>query len=289
MLTLLPPARENTKIFREKALKSLDRLPPLAPAVGRLLSKLAFKGVDYRELASFVEKDALLCAHILRTVNSAAFARSRTITSVSQAMSLLGTNALRRIAVGFTVSNLFSRVKAAPTWSRMRFNLHSGATGILTEAMVENMPVENKDGAFVSGMLHDLGRLLIAVGLHEHYETITTRHELSGRPVFECEREIIHVDHAELSCIALTKWGIPDNICRAVGHHHDPESKDAPWLSMVIHRADRFVNHLGIAILPTGVVAGDPPSMEIPGFEYDQAAVLQKFEREWIELSEFFQ
>ena len=204
-------------------------------------------------------------------------------------MTLLGTSTLRRITIGCTVSNLFSKSKAAPSWSRMRFNLHSGATGIMTEAIADEIPVENKDGAFVAGMLHDLGRLLIAVGLPEKYEMITTLHEMSGKPLWECEREAIYTDHAELSAIALRKWGLPEGVCLAAQFHHDPTAEGAPWLAMVVNRADQFVNHLGISVLLTGGAGNTPATLDIPEMVYDQSKVLARFEREWKELSSFFQ
>ena len=165
MVTLLARRPTTAALIRDRALHGVDPLPPLSPSVGRLLSRLAFKNVNIKELSGLVEKDALLCGHVLRTVNSAGFARSRTITSVPQAMSLLGLGQLRRIAVGFAVGNIFSSVKTPPSWSRQRFNLHSGATALLTEAIVDSLPGPSQDGAFVGGMLHDLGKLLIAVTL----------------------------------------------------------------------------------------------------------------------------
>lgn len=285
----LTPAK-TVAAARDLALRSLDRLPPLSPSAAWLLSKLAFRSVDFRELSKFVEKDSLLCAHILRTVNSAGFARRSTITSIRQAMSLLGIHSLRKISIGLTVSNLFSKTKAAPTWSRARFNLHAGATALLTEAIVDELPVQDKEGAFVAGMLHDLGALLIAVGLPEDFETISAFSAVACRPTFECEREILGFDHAELSGIALAKWSIPDVICRSVYHHHSPDAAEAPWLATVINRADAFVNHLGVTILPARApVDREAPSLEIPGFEYDQPAVLKRFEVEWKELASFFQ
>src|SRR5947209_14262397 len=121
--------------LRDHALKSLDRLPPLSPSVGSLLAKIAFKNVNLEELSDVVSRDTLLCGHILRTVNSAGFARARTVTSVQRAMALLGLSRLRRLAVSFSVTNLFSKVRTPQSWSRTRFNLHSAATAILAESI----------------------------------------------------------------------------------------------------------------------------------------------------------
>jgi HD-like signal output (HDOD) protein len=289
MITLLAPGTPKPGSNRDRALRGLDRLPPLSPVVGRLLAKLAFKSVDFRELTALVGKDALLCGHILKTVNSAGFARSRTITSVQQAMSLLGIGQLRRIAVGFAVGNIFSKVRTPASWSRQRFNLHSGATALLTEGMVEKLSLDTKDGAFVAGMLHDLGKLLIAVTLSDSYETIAAMVCVSERSALDCEIDVLGIGHAELSALALSKWGLPELVCQAVYHHHTPEALHAPRLAAVIERADRFVNHLGITVLPPSAHESEPPSIEIPGLEFDTAAVLQRFETEWLELASFFE
>jgi len=286
MITL--PARPPTA-FRDQALQALDRLPPLSPTVGRLLARLAFRNVDFKELSALAVKDALLCGYILHTVNSAAFAQSRTITSIQHAVSLLGVGNLRQVALSFAVNNIFSKVKTPPSWSRQRFNLHSGATALLTEAIADSLPLENKDGAFVGGMLHDLGKLLIAVTLPDEYETIAAMVVVRERSVFECEWETLGTDHAELSALALAKWGLPELVCKAVYHHHDPEASNAPMLALIIAKADQFVNHLGITVLPPIVHEGNQPSIEIPGSEFDTRAVLERFESEWLEFTKFFQ
>lgn len=166
---------------RSRGLKSLDRLPPLSPAVGRLLSKLVSGNVDFKEISEFVEKDALLCAHVLKLVNSAMFSRGSTIRSIRHAIMLLGIGPLRRATIGFTVSAIFSKVKAAPSWSRRRFNLHSGATALMADTIADLLPVDLKDTAFLGGMMHDLGRVLVAVGLPDEYEKINALAASSGR------------------------------------------------------------------------------------------------------------
>jgi HD-like signal output (HDOD) protein len=284
----MPTVVPDAAIVRERALRSLDHLPPLSPMVGRLLSRLTFHDVAFEELAGLVSKDTLLCAQILQMVNSAGFARHHTITSIQQAMSLLGITRLRRIAVGAAFSNLFANNRMPPSWSRTRFNLHSAATAILVEAITAQLPVADNGGAFVAGMLHDLGRLLIAVGLPDEYELTAALASTQGRTLVDVERQILGTDHAELSGLALEKWCLAEPICRAVSFH---EADDAPpdlWLAHVVGVASRFVNHLGISIEPATETRTDPPSLSIPGFEYPATPVLQRFEKDWKELAAFF-
>ena len=283
--------------MREQALKSLDRLPQLSPTVGRLLSKLAFRDVDFDELTEVVSRDTLLCGHILRTVNSAGFARARTINSVQQAMTLLGLGRLRRIALGYSVTSLFSKIRMPSAWSRTRFNLHSAATAILAESIADKVPGPNRDGAFLAGLLHDIGKLLIAVSVPQQYEMTLALTSASGRTLVECEREVLGSDHGELSGLALTKWSLPEPVCRAVFHHHATDlceeleahpASDYLCLALVIQRADHFVNYMGITVADQSSNPPGLPSLTIPGYSYDAAEVLERFQREWKELSAFF-
>ena len=283
--------------LRDRALKSLDRLPPLSNSVGSLLAKLAFRNVEFEDLADMVTKDTLLCGHILKTVNSAGFARARTITSLQQAMTLLGLSRLRRIAVSFSVTNLFSKTRTPPSWSRTRFNLHSAATAILAELIADAVPGPNRQGAFVGGLLHDIGKLLIAVSAPQQFEMTMGLASASGRSLVDCEREVLGTDHAELSGLALTRWCLPEPVCRAVFHHHAPDlceqlqahpASDYLWLALVLQRADHFINYLGISVTEQASREPGLPSLEIPGYSYSASEVLERFQKEWKELSPFF-
>lgn len=284
--------------LREQALKSLDRLPLLSPSVSRLLAKLTFGNVAFEDLTELVSRDTFLCGHILRTVNSAGFARSRTITSVGQAMTLLGLSRLRHIALSFSVTKLFSKARMPQIWSRTQFSRHTVATALLAESIADKTHGPNRQEAFLAGLLHDIGKVLIAVTAPEQYEMALALASASGRPLFECEREIFGTDHAELSGLALTKWSLSEPVCRAVFHHHAPglhdelilhPASDYLYLALVIQRADHFVNYLGISVSDQGSNSPGLPSLEIPGYSYDQPKVLERFQREWKELSAFFQ
>jgi len=284
-------------LLRDQALKGLDRLPHLSSGIGTLLAKLAFRNVGYEELTEVVSRDSLLCGHILRTVNSAGFARSRTITSVQQAMTLLGLSKLRRIAVSFSVTNTFSKTRTPQSWSRTCFNLHSAATAIVAESIAAALNAPNCQGAFLAGLLHDIGKLLIAITAPQQYEMSLELASASGRPLVECERELLGTDHAELSGLALTRWSLPEPVCRAVFHHHaddlDEQVQRHPastylLLALIIPRADHFVNYLGINVTEQKGAASGLPSLEIPGYPYLAGDVLERFQKEWQELSPFF-
>lgn len=280
--------------YREKALGSLDRLPALSPVVTRLLAALAHFDVEYRRITELIEKDAILCAHVLRVVNSPLYCRTREVDSIARAVSLLGTGKLRKIALSFSVSRIFKRPGMPASWSNSRFSLHSAATGLLCELMAAQLPVADADAAFTAGLLHDIGKFVIAASFPREYDTIGDLASSSGRPLIACERELLDTDHAELSGLVLARWGLPPNIQRAAFYHHrpqeDPEESEQGRvpLAHVVAQADAFVHYLAIIAEPQISSPEDACTIEFPGHTFDRLAVLERFEREWKELFEFF-
>ena len=192
--------------YRELALKNL---PPISPMVMRLIGKLARVDVDLEEIGGLIDKDALLCAQLLRAVNSARYARRAEVSRVHEAVLLLGINKLRKLALSLTVSNLFGRLRPSPEWSPLRFNLHSAAVAILAEVIGRHIAVIGGDAVFVAALLHDVGKFAIAVNLPREYEKILQMQSSSGRVIAECERELLGFDHADLGGLMLARWELP--------------------------------------------------------------------------------
>ena len=279
---------------REETLKSLDWLPKLSPMLTQLLARFAHKNCDANALAEVVERDAMLAAQVLRLANSATFGRRQPIHTIKHAIALIGVGAMRRFAIGSSLFNLFSRSKTAPGFSVIRFNLHSVATGTLVEMLATDLPVQDAENAFVSGLLHDVGKMLIAVSLHKEYNQILEFAAVTNLPLIECERQILGTDHAELSGLAIARWQLPEPVQRAGFDHHDPEcTKMVPGakklsLTSVVGKADAFVNFLGMSVLPPTGLAVEAPTLEFAGFPYNQERTLARFQSAWTRLDEFF-
>ncbi len=280
---------------RQQALNGVERLPRLSPMITHLLARLAHRNCEILELTTVVENDALLSAQILRLANSAAFARSQPINSVKHAVARVGLSAMRKFALTSSISNLFSRFRIASSFSMMRFNLHAVATGTMVELLSEELPVEFSKGAFVAGLLHDVGKLLIAATMPKQYDTILAVNSVSRTPLIESEREILGADHAELSGLAISRWDFEVPIQWAAEYHHKPDeavdvervAEGKLGLTMVVHKADAFVNHLGMSVSPPRC-ATDEPLLEFPGFVYSRERVLKRFEVEWQSLGHLF-
>jgi HD-like signal output (HDOD) protein len=281
---------------RERTLKCLERLPSLSPLMTQLLSKLARPNCDVAELTALVEKDAMLTAQILRLSNSALFGRSQPIHSVQHAIALVGVTSMRKFVLGASISNIFSRFRTAPNFSMARFNLHSVATGTLVERISNEIPLEQPGLAFIAGLLHDVGKLLIAVSMPKQYEDILGIVAVTGAPLIACERAVLGTDHAELSGLAISRWELADPIRLAACHHHEPEraeeeERTGPGklsLTLAVHKADTFINALGMSVFPAKRQEGEDPSLDFPGFRFSGERLIHEFQSELTGLTELF-
>ncbi len=274
---------------RDLALKSLDQLPPFSPVLNHLMATLADENVSFAHLADLIERDTVLSGNVLRLVNSALYGRRGNVSSVRAAVSILGIYKLRNFLLGFSVSRLWSRIRTPDSWSMARFNEHALATALLADRIVQKIPAEYPEGAFAAGLLHDLGRLMIAAALPEEYLRIHAMRAASGKTLEQCEYAVIDASHAELSAAALAKWNLPAPIQKAVLYHHQPDldpgrhSSPVPALSLVLSVANSLANATGHAISDLDAKLAPPPqeSLSRLRLSHDTEALLAAFEEDF--------
>jgi HD-like signal output (HDOD) protein len=263
--------------LREKALRSLSALPPFSPILSRLLATLAAEDVSFSALGDLMEKDTVVAGNVLHLVNSALYARRGTISSVRHAISLLGVNKLRNAVLGMSIARVWNRVKMPANWSMMRFNMHSAAVAILSDLLAQRLPVEYPEGAFVAGLLHDAGRLLIAMALPQEHARILERSAAGNLSMLECEREVLGFTHAELSAEALRYWKLPEPIQIAVRDHHSSPAQSLSGLiplSHVVDAANQYTNSTGLSILLRNTDSADASAVELLGLDTEKLEVL---------------
>jgi HD-like signal output (HDOD) protein len=284
--------------LREKAVHALGSLPPFSPILNRLLASLAGEDASFIKLADLIEKDTVVAGNILHLVNSALYARRGTVNSVRHALSLLGVNKLRNAVLGMSITRMWHGVRPAESWSMGRFNLHSAATAMLADMLAQRLPMQYPEGAFVAGLMHDVGRLLIVAGLPEEHERILEHHSTSNRPVSESELVVLGFAHPELSAEALASWNLPEPIQRAARDHHALHHADLPdalSLAHVVGAADQYIHSTGLSILPATAAEGAKPAeteiAALEGLGLDSeglASLLREFHAEFDAIMPFF-
>ncbi len=267
--------------YRDLALKSLDHLPPFSPVLNHLMASMANEDVSFAELGAVIERDTVLTGNVLRLVNSALYGRRGTISSVRAAVSILGINKLRNYVLGLSVSRMWSKVRTPGSWSMARFNDHSVAAAVMADLLVQKTAVDYAEGAFAAGLLHDLGRMVIANALPDEFERISRMQIEQCRPLELCEHEVLECTHSELSAAVLTRWNLPAPIQKAVLYHHkadlDPVggSLQAIPLSKAVEAANHLVNGAGHAITENDQKTAKPAAEVLTALGLaDQATLL---------------
>lgn len=272
----------------------MNQLPPFSPTLNKLLSLLAKEDVFYADLSAVIEKDTVLAGNVLRLVNSALYARSGTVNSVRHAVSVIGMNKLRNLALSMSVSKLWKQIKTPPSWSQAAFNQHSLATAVMVDLMAQRVTVRYPEGGFIAGLLHAMGKLMVATGLPDQYDAILKLHENSPSLSMEqAEFQVIGCCHAELCAAALSQWKLPTDIQEAVGHQHDPrpDSGNVMDLSRLLAEAHRVVNLVGVTIPSCAGSHNAPPEDAlakngIVGAEAKK--LLEEFQAEFGAMKSFF-
>ena len=237
---------------RNRILASLDKLPPFSPVLTRLLATLADEDVSFGALAGIIETDAVLAGNLLRVVNSALYGRASSINSVRHSVSILGSVKIRNLVLGLSVTHRWAGAAVSPKWDSRQFNAHSLAVAVLSDLVALELPVPYPEGAFTAGLLHDVGKLLIAVAMPQEFEQICGIYEAGGDTLADCEVEVTGITHAEISGAILERWKLPMPIQEAVAYHHSATLADQETLHLahVIEVSDHYVNMAGIGMPP---------------------------------------
>jgi HD-like signal output (HDOD) protein len=275
-------------------MRVLQQLPPFSPILNRLLASLAREDVSFAKIADLIEKDTVLAGNILRVVNSALYGLPGTINSIRHAVSLLGICKLRNATLSMSVARMWNQVKTPPGWSMAKFNLHSAGVAILADLLASRLAVDYAEGAFAAGLFHDLGWLLVAIGLPDQFKQLSLLCPQNEKWAFEYEIQVLGMTHADLSADALAQWNLPEPIQAAVRYHGNPEQDPAASsgqipLSRVLHVADRYVQGIGTSITVFEKDGCDESSvLETLGPGDRLQTVLTEFDNEFAAIKPYF-
>jgi HD-like signal output (HDOD) protein len=197
----------------------LDKLPSVPQTYWELTQAAARHDVVVDDLAEVVERDPAMVVKVLQLVNSGYFGLPQRITSVRHAASYLGTELLKALAL---TAHAFgtSEVPAVDGFSLEGLQRSSLQSARLVKRIVTD-PKQAND-AFAAAMVHDIGQIVLSLGVPEVFGTALRRARVEGRPAHVFEREALGVTHAEVGAYLLGFWGLPLAIVEAVAYHNAP-------------------------------------------------------------------
>jgi HD-like signal output (HDOD) protein/uncharacterized protein (DUF983 family) len=240
-----PAAESRKKRVPESAAARAARMHgarPFPAAAAKILTLTSREDFDVGKVVNALESDAPMAARVLRVVNSAVFGMRSKVTSIKQAVTLLGAKGVREATIAGSVLNLFPG-KRTEAWNAL--HAHATLAGALARHLADewNLPA---DEMFIGAFLHDIGKWIL---LEEEpdYEAVLVNVGGTFEGTLEEERGLFGFDHAELGEHMLTAWAIPQPVPRMVGLHHDPagameDSTDMATRVALVRFVDRIAH-----------------------------------------------
>jgi HD-like signal output (HDOD) protein len=217
---------------------------PAVPALYLALQKaLRDPRADIKQIARIVERDIGMSAKLLQLVNSAFFSlagRGRTapVVKVEQAISLLGVNTVQYLALASAIFVAYDARDDLYGFSLSLLQRHSFLTARIAARLLPDR--QRSEEAFVSALLHDAGKLLLASRFPEAYRRLTAQATREGLPLTLLESAEFGTSHPEVGAFLFGIWGLPTVIVEAVAFHHDPSAAGRSQfdVSGAVHVAD---------------------------------------------------
>lgn len=259
----------------------IESLPSLPVLYIRLMEILQSVTVSIDKVAEIVSQDSAMTAKILQLVNSAYFGLPQQVSSIKQAVILLGLNKVKTLAL--TV-HIFSTQKIdIEGFTSAQLQSHSLAVSSLAKDIARDLGLQNYeiDSAFTAGMLHCIGALVLASNMPKRYGDVLEQVKSLKIALGDAERHILGVTHAEVSGYLLGLWGLPGPVVEGVLYYRHPE--DTPYKDnlasplMALHIANVLMHE----IAPS---SSKEPALVISPYYSDNIIVQDKLPR-WRKLA----
>ena len=213
-----------------------------APVINEIESALESPQCSLVTVGEAIEKDPDLTARLLRLANSSFYGFSSRLSTVTEAVSLIGIQQVQDLIVASSSIERFSGISEEFV-SMESFWRHSLACGIAARLLALEKRLPKPDKLFVVGLLHDVGRLVLFSQSPEGTQEIFKLYHSEKLLLRDAEQQVLGYDHQQIAGALLTQWKYPVGLVQAVAYHHSPASSDlAPMETAVVHISDHLVN-----------------------------------------------
>lgn len=241
-----------TSLHTPPVLKGLRELPPLPAVVLELIQSLGNEGFGAEQLANTISRDQAIAAKTLQLANSSFYGLSRQVSTVAEATAILGVRTLRSVAMSAGLAKCFDQARC-PGFDYTAFWRHSIGTAMCA-ASLARVRCRDEGLAFTLGLLHDIGRLVLACTTPVLYAAVVERQQRGDETLLESERAVLGTDHAAVGATVAEHWKFAPAVVGAIAEHHAPAAVDgnplAPSQTDLLHVADNIAHALDLSHAP---------------------------------------
>jgi len=230
----------------KKLLGGINTVPSPPAIYAEIIAALKSGDASSAGIGQIISRDVGMSAKILQLINSSFFGTGRRVADPEEAVVVLGIDMVKTLVLAVEVFSRFER-RTLAVLPIEKINEHCLVTGVIAGqiARAEKLGKETMDDAVVSGLLHDIGKMILAAYYPEEYRGVIKLVKTEKIMVHEAEIQVFSVSHAEVGGYLLSLWGLPDDIVSGVAFHHSPDQagRDRFNVCGIIHVADLMEKH----------------------------------------------
>lgn len=263
----------DLKTLRSR-IESVDTLATIPTVAKKLLELVSNPRVSLTDISKFISSDPVLTTKVLRMVNSPVYGFPGRISSVNQAVLLLGLNVVKGLLFGVTVFDLMQRTMIG-LWE------HSIGCAIISRLVAKTRGLKDPEESSIHGLLHDIGKVVLVLQFSSEYEGIMNEARERQTVVYEIENEHFSTTHATVGSWVARQWSFPPPLVDVIAYHHRPQmAKVSPMNAAIVHFSDILLRGRGFGFAGDySVPPIDPEVWELLGLsEPDIREVLKKAE-----------
>lgn len=220
-------------------IERVDTLPTMPSVLKRLLKVIENPKVSLNEIGNFISSDPVLTTRVLKVVNSPIYGFPGRISSVSQALILLGLNVVRGMLLGVSVFEVMEKAMVG-LWE------HSMGSAVTARIIAQKKGLSEPEEISVAALLHDIGKVVLSLKFPEEYKDIMTNAEKNGLSISEAEKNYFGITHAEAGAWIAQKWNFPRSLVEVIEYHYKPHlSKSIPIQTAIVHLSDVLIQARG--------------------------------------------
>ena len=254
-----------TRLTAAEVAAAVADLPAMPASITEVIAACDDHDMTVGQLSQVVLRDQSLTANILKLANSSFYGHSRRVTTVTEAVVMLGFSAIKSLAISSHTARLLSG--GLPGYGLQQGELwrHSISVAFTARRLAVEVKLAPVEEAFVAGLLHDIGKTILSSYMEHAFDEVTRIAQERRIPFHEVEAELLGFDHAELGAQIAVAWSFPPELEEAIRFHHSPGGATLkPALAHCVHLADAACTMLGMGLGADDLRYGvDPESLEV--------------------------
>jgi putative nucleotidyltransferase with HDIG domain len=220
-------------------IERIDTLPTIPSVLRKLLVVIENPRISLNEIGSFISNDPVLTSRVLKVVNSPVYGFPGRISSVSQALILLGLNVVKGMLLGVSVFEAMQKTMVG-LWE------HSLGCAVTARIIAKKKELKEPEEVSVAALLHDIGKVVLGLKFPEEYKKIMSDAETKDVLIFDAEKNYFGINHADAGAWIAHKWNFPRSLVEVIEYHHKPHlSKNVAMQTAIVHLSDILIRAKG--------------------------------------------